>query len=196
MATPRQVLDLLGIEYFERNNRLMMLCPFHDDTDPSSGFYEDTELWHCFACSFTFDPTKFYAQYQGIPYNQAEADLERRFGERRVATAQVNRTKNLVERAKAEKVLAPLKEKLSAQQFCPIGERLDKALLRHIRGAHTDEELDTNLEMWYNIVQEAINGPEHFDPNGASGASLDARLEERVAEFPGAGRSFGEVDLD
>lgn len=196
MATPRQVLDLLGLEYFERNNRLMMCCPFHDDTDPSSGFYEDTELFHCFACSYTFDPTRFYAKYQGIDYNRAEQDLERRFGEKRVATASINKTKNVAERAKAERALAELKPVLDRQQFCPLGELLDEILLKHIRGDRTDSDVDIDLRMWYSMLKEASNEPRTFDPGRASRTGPYARIKERMADLPGPGGSDGEIDLD
>ena len=112
MATPRQVLSITGTEYLERNNRLMFCCPFHDDTDPSAGFYEDTELAHCFSCGYTLDPVAFYAAFNhGLEsykphYQEAERDLEIKFGERKVPNAQINKTKNILERGRAEKELA------------------------------------------------------------------------------------------
>jgi len=69
--TPAQLLVQLGLSYREKSNRLEMLCPFHDDTNPSAGFYLDTHKFFCYTCTLSLDMTGFYAKHKGITREEA-----------------------------------------------------------------------------------------------------------------------------
>lgn len=157
MPKPQQLLEFMKLDFIPRNNRLMFCCPFHHDTDPSAGFYEDTQLAHCFSCGYTYDVFKFYAMYQGIPYQQAKDDLEKRFGE--APPKQMDKTRQVrlaVARARGEEVLREAKPKLDMVEHAKLGEIFDQLLLLHNRGAREECALDTDLEMWYNSVKESV----------------------------------------
>jgi len=42
------------------------LCPFHEDTDPSFNFSNDTGLYHCHGCGKEGDAIHFYAKVNGL----------------------------------------------------------------------------------------------------------------------------------
>ena len=44
------VRTLLGIEYQRVGPELKILCPSHDERNPSCGINEETGYWHCFSC--------------------------------------------------------------------------------------------------------------------------------------------------
>ena len=43
-----------------------IVCPFHDDKDPSLSFRSDTGLWKCFGCKKSGDAFKFYGLMKGV----------------------------------------------------------------------------------------------------------------------------------
>ncbi|NQT55742.1 MAG: DUF3987 domain-containing protein [Desulfobacteraceae bacterium] len=43
-----------------------IVCPFHDDSDPSLSFRSDTGLWKCFGCKKAGDIFKFYGLLKGF----------------------------------------------------------------------------------------------------------------------------------
>ena len=43
-----------------------IVCPFHDDSDPSLSFRSDTGLFKCFGCKKSGDPFKFYSLLKGV----------------------------------------------------------------------------------------------------------------------------------
>ena len=45
-----------------------IVCPFHDDSDPSLSFRSDTGLWKCFGCKKAGDVFKFYGLIKGISF--------------------------------------------------------------------------------------------------------------------------------
>ena len=77
--TPERLLEELGIPFLEKSNRLQMLCPWHEDTDPSSGFYLDSERWYCFSCELLLDTVAFYAKYMDVSRDEASRDLRKRY---------------------------------------------------------------------------------------------------------------------
>lgn len=40
------------------------LCPFHDDTDPSFHFWEETKMFHCFGCQASGDVIKLHQMFE------------------------------------------------------------------------------------------------------------------------------------
>lgn len=150
---PIPVLENLGIDYIDRPNRLAMCCVFHHDSDPSAGFYLDTELFHCFSCEITYDVVTFYAKYKEITRDEAYQELRSVFGEiperPRVDTMGIETT-----RAKAEKVLRSHKEGMERLPHAKLGETLDRIMLAYRRGQIDNLKLDKAMKVWYNRVTE------------------------------------------
>ena len=148
--TPEKVLELVGIDFIERPNRLAVCCPFHHDTDPSAGFYLDTELFHCFACGITDDVVRFYGRLRDLNYREAREELEKEFGEYK-PKERPSPTVLRRERRRGEEALRGIRH-LPMERHAKFGEALDTILLRFERGAIGQGELDAILEKWYNKV--------------------------------------------
>jgi len=189
---PESLLNLLGIDYAEKTNRLSMLCPWHDDTDPSSGFYLDTQRFFCFSCELTLDMPGFYAKMKEIPRQDAQRELEKEFGslpERK----KVDRVALARRLSKGNIALAVLKSEVPRRHHAYLAEQLDRAMLFFERGHLDEEKLDNTLLIWYNKVEEVSNG---LNPRRTPGIGLDAGLTERVGHLSGSVSGAGDVDLD
>lgn len=189
-----KVLNLCGVDYVARPNRLMFCCPWHHDTNPSVGFYIDTQLSHCFSCSYTYDPVRFYARFRGIDEAQAEKDLTKIHGpiERQ---EKPNRVLTWRMRAKAEERLLEVKDKLKMGVHASLGEELDLIIHRFEQRLTDSQGFDTELEMWYNRVLEATQDVD-FDPRRAPNPGLCDREQEGMGKVPGPGSDDGYVDLE
>jgi len=152
--TPNQLLDLLGIDFIYRPNRLAFHCPFHHDINPSAGFYEDSGLAHCFSCEYTLDMPAFYAKYKEMTRGEAERELEKEFGEEKSRRV-IDRIKIAQTRNKAEQELVGARC-LGRKKHALLGEVLDRILLDYERGKLDDERLDNLMEKWYNKVRENV----------------------------------------
>lgn len=151
--TPQNLLDLLGIGYLERPNRLAIHCPFHHDRDPSSGFYLDTELFHCFACGLTLDAVGFYARHQELERDEAVTELEKSFEE----IAHQTRADSLRlawERAEGERILKELRPRLTLKKHAELGELLDKVLLAYERKQINDQQMNLAMKRVYERLTE------------------------------------------
>lgn len=190
--TPESLLNLLGVEYAEKTNRLSMLCPWHDDTDPSSGFYLDTQRFFCFSCELTLDLVGFYSKFKEVPRQDAQRELEKEFGDLPVAR-KVDWVYLARRRAACERVLRGALDTVPRPQHGFLGEQLDRALLFFERGRLSGEELDNVLSIWYNKVEEAVHGS---DPRRAPGIGLDGGLTQGVGHLSGFDSGGSAVDLD
>ena len=190
--TPETLLDLLGVNYAEKTNRLSMLCPWHDDTDPSAGFYLDTQRFFCFSCELTLNMVGFYARFKEIPYPDSERELEKEFGIIPAGRV-VDRVALARRQAKSETRLLAARGAIGREQHAYLGEQLDRALLFFERGRLNEEELDKVLEIWYNKVKEGCNGS---DPRRTPGIGLDGGLTEGVGNLSGPDFRGSDVDLD
>jgi len=190
--TPETLLAMLGIDYAEKTNRLSMLCPWHDDTDPSSGFYLDTQRFFCFSCELTLDMPGFYAKMKEVPRQDAQRELEKEFGTLPVKR-KVDRVALARRFSKGNACLAVLKPEVARRYHAYLAEQLDRAALFFERGHLSEEKLDNTLLIWYNKVEEVRNG---LNPRRTPGIGLDAGLTERVGNVSGADSGAGIVDLD
>lgn len=185
VLTPKLLLEGLGIRYIDRPNRLGFCCPFHNDTDPSAGFYQDTQLAHCFSCSYTLDMVGFYARWHGFNRADAEVDLKRSFGldipEREI----INTMPSAKARVLAEKKLFELKGKLDFRHHAALGEKLDKIILVYERGLIDHKKLDKAIKMWYNSILDVSGEPRELGQAGIAGINPDARLKEGDGHLSG-----------
>lgn len=146
-SQPEQVLQRLGLPYQSRGNRLQTCCPFHDDRDPSAGFYLDTKLFHCYACELTLDVQGFYAKVKGISRAKAMADL----GIEDVRHA-VFGTEIACLRLEGECVLKTRTD-LPRKTHAAMGEKLDKLILVAERGIIPASKAKLLFERWKTNLQ-------------------------------------------
>ena len=139
-------LDQCGIDYVEKTGRLSILCPFHDDTDPSSGFYLDTELFHCFACGLTLPPDRFYARLREISIEEARKTTDRIWPENK-RTVEADPTIVLRMRTKGERLLQTQRG-LGFREHAVIAEQLDKLIMSYERGIYSLDKTQQEIEQW------------------------------------------------
>lgn len=70
----RKVLDAYGMEV----RKGLVLCPFHQDQNPSLRVYEDG--FYCFSCGAGGDTIKFVARYEGISNSAAAKRVAQMIG--------------------------------------------------------------------------------------------------------------------
>ena len=70
-----RALTLCGVSYSPKSNRFQILCPFHDDTDPSAAIYYDTSKFYCFTCNKTASVYEVYAKIKSCSIQQSHIDL-------------------------------------------------------------------------------------------------------------------------
>lgn len=147
-VSPEELLDLLRIEYFEKSGRVSFCCCFHDDTNPSAGFYKDTGLAHCFSCEYTLDVIQFYAKFHEISRSAAIRDLEKQFGP--LVERKVYLNKNLMHliRARGEKTIASLKGKIPREVHAKTAETLDRILVAYERKQIDESLLQEAIDKW------------------------------------------------
>lgn len=81
-----RILREVGIDYEEAGeNRLMVICPFHDDTHPSCGVWADSGWFKCFACGKTGSLADLIAETEGVSWGDAKRMIG---GEERVSEMQ------------------------------------------------------------------------------------------------------------
>lgn len=68
------IADALGLgEPVPRGHEYAVLCPFHDDHDPSMQLNPDEGLWYCFVCGEGGDGIQLVMQALGVCFPDAVA---------------------------------------------------------------------------------------------------------------------------
>ena len=70
---PISFANYLGVDYKRSGNLVRIVCPFHNDTNPSMVLYEDHA--YCYACGQGASLPWLASQVKGIPYRQALEEL-------------------------------------------------------------------------------------------------------------------------
>lgn len=52
--------------YFPDEGEGKVVCPFHDDVNPSLGIVPNTQIWHCFGCGLAGDVVEMHRRYLGM----------------------------------------------------------------------------------------------------------------------------------
>jgi hypothetical protein len=68
-VTPEEVAEKLGLNIVHRGNRKRVLCPFHDDHDPSLELFNDH--YHCWACNAHGDVFELVKQLENLTFKEA-----------------------------------------------------------------------------------------------------------------------------
>lgn len=192
--TPKALLDRLGLDYAEKSNRLQMVCPFHPDRNPSSGFYLDTEKFFCFACELSLDVVGFYAKYRETDRNTAARDL----GVDPDPVVKFDRTKANYTRTKAERELKGRKG-LPRITHSALGERLDRILWMYGEGDLNDDTLNEAMDRWYlDLETESgkLRGEVGPEPERAPADGTRSGVEEGTGNPTGSGPERAGPDLE
>jgi len=185
----------LGLSYQEKSNRLQMLCPFHQDKNPSSGFYLDTSKFFCFSCELSLDIVGFYAKLRETTRNIAARDL----GVDPDPVLKYDKAIVDLVRIRAERQLTKSMS-LPRKLHSAFGERLDKILHMYTDNQISSDDLDLFMIRWYKDVEEALatgTGKLEADVLRTAGNRSNDGIEEGVRIIPGPGLEevgFGMAD--
>ena len=82
IKTKNDILDVVSeyIELTPKGNRLMSLCPFHNDKTPSFTVYPEKGFFYCFGCGTGGDIIEFIQRIEKIDYISAVKLLAERSG--------------------------------------------------------------------------------------------------------------------
>jgi len=58
-----------------RGRELLVLCPLHDDHNPSCYLDTDRNLWHCFVCNQGGDGIRLLQRARGLSFQDAVREL-------------------------------------------------------------------------------------------------------------------------
>lgn len=61
-----------GIQYRQSGHRIMIQCPFHDDSTPSLSIHSSTGAFYCFGCHEAGPFFSLLAEYDGVPPSVAK----------------------------------------------------------------------------------------------------------------------------
>lgn len=75
--TMQEVFSRYGFEPDRKGN---ICCPFHNERQPSLGFYAGGKRWHCFGCSEGGSAIDFVIKLFNLTFKQAIAKLDYDFG--------------------------------------------------------------------------------------------------------------------
>ena len=158
--TIQELIEAYGLDIIKFGNRQKVICPFHDDTDPSLVIYSETDSFSCFGCGKGGGLVEFIHYYEGIPKAQArdrlnsvsylKSHLDRIEGmdkevdfidETKYLVAQVVRTYLHEHRTKLPEVLAAL---------APVDQELVTKKFTFLEGTRVVENLRQQL---YNIIE-------------------------------------------
>lgn len=64
-------LDILGCRPEKRGNRVVALCPLHQDTRPSTDITPQKNLWYCFVCAEGGDVIRLWMLSKNVSFAEA-----------------------------------------------------------------------------------------------------------------------------
>ena len=70
------LLPSLGFELHKHGSDLKILCPFHDDKNPSLIITPEKNLWHCMACDEGGSVIDFIMKYRKLSFLEAVSELK------------------------------------------------------------------------------------------------------------------------
>ena len=74
-----KVAENHGMNVKKSGIRHIACCPFHDDTNPSFTFYQDTNQGHCFVCGAHTNVIQLVQQLEGLDFKAAAEALGKEF---------------------------------------------------------------------------------------------------------------------
>ncbi len=154
----REVLNALGIEWTERGERLMFLCPIHGDTDPSGCVWVDEGRYFCFGCEEQGDLIDLWARTRGVAKERAAEEMSTALGRPVAPVPAVNMEPALAVKAIMESRLEDLKDRgISMEVHAKLGERIEKTIWAYRKRKITSAQLDGALTRFL-LETETIGG--------------------------------------
>lgn len=143
-----EIVELLGLDYEDRGDALMMVCPLpeHADTRASFKVWTDEGRFYCFGCEVRGDAADLYAGVRGLERDAALEEIERLTGQPvaiRKAPAQLPEVEA---RGRGEKALARLRGGIPAAAHAALGERLDKICWAYRKSKIRPEQLGPAID--------------------------------------------------
>lgn len=76
------IVQVIGdyVKLQRKGNRLVGLCPFHDEKTPSFSVNADRNVYHCFGCGASGNTVSFLMQHDGLSFREAMEQLAGRAG--------------------------------------------------------------------------------------------------------------------
>jgi DNA primase len=71
------ILARYDIAHAQNHNQVNVLCPFHDDRQPSLSVNLEAKLFHCFACQAKGDILNFVARIEAVSLIEAAGMVAR-----------------------------------------------------------------------------------------------------------------------
>ena len=188
-------------------NRLVGLCPFHEERTPSFGIDPVQKLYHCFGCGSSGDLFTFVQETEGVDFKGALELLADRFGvdiepEREDPRAQERRRRRerlleLLERTTAyyERYLWDSREAARARDY--LAERgLGEETLREFRVGYAPSAWDRVLvgSRQKGFSEQELGNAGLLQRNAKSGGSYDrfrSRIMFPLADLRGRVLGFG-----
>ena len=144
----REILGLLSLDYEDRGDALMLVCPLpeHADTRASFRVWVDDSRFYCFGCEKSGDAVDLYAAVRGQTRDEALEEIEKLTGEPVAPKKTQPRQPEAEARGRGEDALAELRGKISAADHATLGERLDKICWAYRKELVTPEQLGPAVE--------------------------------------------------
>jgi DNA primase len=78
------IVDIVGdtVRLVQQGNRLLGLCPFHNEKTPSFNVNKGRNMFHCFGCGASGDAIGFVMRQEGLSFPEAIAKLAERYSVR------------------------------------------------------------------------------------------------------------------
>jgi len=170
-----------------------MICPFHDDRNPSSGFYLDTEKFFCFSCELSLDLVGFYAKLKEITRSQAARDLDLDPD----PVIKYNKSVADTTRLRAERELAQRKV-IGRRMHASFAERMDNILWMYMNNKFTDDTFHAAMARWYKDLEETCESNTKLGPvkERSTGDRTDGGVKESTGNLPQSGLKSPGSDLE
>ena len=62
------IADGLGLK---ENRSKKVICPLHNDKNPSMSWYEEGLMWRCHACQWHIDIFNYYTDFEHLTFREA-----------------------------------------------------------------------------------------------------------------------------
>ncbi len=85
-----------GVQKARKGQQILLLCPFHDDSNPSLSIHTKTGKFHCFGCGVSGNGFDLYMRLRGCDFITALHDLESLVGIKKTSVSPRRRRSEVV----------------------------------------------------------------------------------------------------
>lgn len=144
----REILGLLSLDFEDRGDALMLVCPLpeHADTRASFRVWVNDSRFYCFGCEKSGDAADLYAAVRGLTKDEGLEEIEKLTGEPVAPRKAQPRQPEANARGRGEDALTELRGEIPAEAHATLGERLDKICWAYRKQLITEEQLEPAIE--------------------------------------------------